>query len=121
VALRNYKKVIAWQRAHELALQVYKTTRAFPTEEKFGLTSQLRRAAFSVPANIAEGSGRETDKDYLRFLHIAWGSLKEAEYFLLLARDLEYLTDKRHEELTKAADQTFAPLHGLIKTLGKQK
>lgn len=73
--MRDYKKIVAWQRAHQLTLLVYKNSQNFPTEEKFGLTSQLRRATYSVPANIAEGSGRNTTKDYLRFLFIALGSL----------------------------------------------
>ena len=85
---RRYRDLVAWKRSHELTLAVYKQTKRFPAEERFGLTSQLRRASYSVPANITEGSGRDTNKDYLRFLIIALASLKESEYFLLLARDL---------------------------------
>ena len=89
--MRDYKKIKAWELAHELVLSVYRSTAHFPSSEQFGVTSQLRRAASSVPANIAEGSGRTTDKDFLRFLDIALGSLKETEYFLLLSKELNYL------------------------------
>ena len=82
---RHYKDLVAWQRSHEFTLAIYKQTQRFPADERYGLTSQLRRAAYSTPANISEGSGRETNKDYLRFLIIALSSLKETEYFLLLA------------------------------------
>ena len=88
---RNYKKIIAWQRAHRLTVIIYQITYTFPPEEKFALSSQFRRAAYSVPSNIAEGSGRNTKKEYLQFLHIAFASLKELEYFLLLAFELNYI------------------------------
>ena len=114
---RDYKKIVAWQRAHELVLTIYKVTQRFPKEEMYGLTNQLRRAAYSVPANIVEGSARESEKEYLRFLDIAYGSLKETEYFLLLSRDLNYLNQTEFVELSKQVDSTFAPLHGLIRTL----
>ena len=76
---RNYKNVVAWQRGHELTLSIYRLSKLFPREEIYGITSQVRRSAFSVPANIAEGSGRDINKDYLRFLYIALASLKETE------------------------------------------
>ena len=117
---RNYKNVVAWQRAHELTLIVYRHTRYFPNEERFGLTSQLRRAAYSVPANISEGSGRDTNKDYLRFLVISLGSLKEVEYFLLLARDLEYLNKDEYDQLSEMVNATFGALQGLIKVVRKE-
>ncbi|MEM8943930.1 MAG: four helix bundle protein [Planctomycetota bacterium] len=119
--MRDYKKIVAWQRSHNLTLRVYEITKSFPNEEKFGITSQLRRAAYSVPANIAEGSGRSGVKDYLRFLTIAYGSLKEAEYFLLLAHDLEYLSADAHSELTDMSNATFAALHGLIKAVEHER
>ena len=117
---RDYKKVVAWQRSHELTLAVYKHTRNFPDNERFGLTSQVRRASYSVPANISEGSGRDSNKDYLRFLFIALASLKETEYFLLLARDLEYLPEKEYDRLTETVNATFGALQGLIKVVKKE-
>ena len=98
---RDYRKIVAWQRAHQLTLRIYKKTKAFPSEERFGLISQLRRAAYSVPSNIVEGSARGTKKEYLRFLYISLASLKEAEYFLLLSHDLGYLNKPDYEELTE--------------------
>lgn len=117
---RDYRKIIAWQRAHKLTLRIYKDTKSFPPEERFGLTSQLRRAAYSVPSNIVEGSGRGTKKDYLRFLYISLASLKETEYFLLLSHDLGYLYKPDYEELTELVNSTFAPLHGLMKSVKKE-
>ena len=117
--MRNYRKVVVWQRADQLTIEVYRVTRKFPKEEVYGLTSQLRRAAYSVPANIAEGAGRETDRDYLRFLHIARGPLSEVEYFLHLAYNLEYLLKDEYEALTVIVNQTFAALHGLTKAINK--
>ncbi len=111
---QDFKKLVAWQRAHKLTLAIYLQTKAFPISEQYGLTSQLRRAAYSVPANISEGAGRDTAKDFLRFLTIALGSLKETDYFLLLARDLGYLTEPEHELLSEAAERTFGALQGLI-------
>lgn len=115
--MRNYKNIVAWQRGHQLALEVYRETQHFPTEERFGITSQVRRAAYSVPANIAEASGRNTQKDYLRFLSMSLGSLKETEYFLLLALDLEYITSEVHALMTNSVNSTFAALHGLMKAV----
>lgn len=80
--MRDYTKIQAWQLADELAVMVYQATKTFPKEELYGLTNQLRRAAYSVPINIAEGSARKTLKDYLHFLHIARGSLTETQYFV---------------------------------------
>jgi len=86
----NYSDLIVWQKAHNLVLEIYKITKQFPKEELFGLTSQLRRAAISVPANIAEGFARIGTKDKLRFYNIAAGSLNEVGYYILLAKDLNY-------------------------------
>lgn len=86
----SFEELIAWQKAHQLVLAVYKLTEAFPSREQFGLTSQFRRAAVSVAANIAEGYRKRTNPDKLRFMNIAQGSLEECRYFLILARDLQY-------------------------------
>jgi four helix bundle protein len=88
--IKSFKDLEVWQVGHELVLEVYRLTRGFPREETYGLTSQLRRSAVSVPANIAEGFTRKTTVDKLRFLNIAQGSLEETRYYLLLARDLHY-------------------------------
>ena len=117
---RRYRDLVAWQRSHELTLAIYKQTQEFPKEERFGLTSQLRRASYSVPANISEGSGRDTNKDYLRFLIIALSSLKETEYFVLLACDLEYLAKDQYNRLTEIVNSTFGALQGLIKAVKKE-
>src|ERR1035441_9599142 len=90
--MRDYTKINAWKLADDLAVAIHECSRSFPKEELYGLTSQLRRAGYSVPANISEGSSRESQKDYLHFLYIARGSLSEAQYFLHLARRLGYLS-----------------------------
>jgi len=89
-AAQTFEDLLVWQKAHRFAIAVYKLTGRFPTQEKFGLTAQLRRAAVSVPANIAEGFKKRGDPDKARFLNIAQGSLEEARYYLILARDLGY-------------------------------
>lgn len=114
---RNYKNIVAWQRSHEFVLVVYQLTAKFPDAERFGLTSQLRRAAVSVPANIAEGSVRDSHIDYLRFLTIALGSLSEVDYFLFLFNDLGYVAEERYVELQEQITRAFAALHGLIKAV----
>ena len=118
--MRNYKSLGAWQNADELTVRIYQVTRDFPGEEIHGITSQLRRAAYSVPANIAEGSGRESNADYLRFLSIARGSLAETEYFLHLAKRLDYLSEANWKQLTKLLNYTFAALAGLMKSVRKE-
>jgi four helix bundle protein len=85
---RNFKELIVWQKAHQFVLELYRFTRIFPADEKFGLTSQMRRAAISVPANIAEGFPKRSANDKTRFFNIAQGSLEEVHYYLILAKDL---------------------------------
>jgi four helix bundle protein len=118
--MRDYTKIDAWKLADDLAVAIYQSTRSFPRDEVYGLTSQLRRAAYSVPANIAEGSARESQRDYLHFLYIARGSLAEARYFLHLAWRLGYLTESDHLPLTEQAGRAFACLHGLIQAVEKE-
>ena len=115
--MRNYKNLGVWQNADDLTVQIYQVTQNFPAKETYGITSQLRRAAYSVPANIAEGSGRESNADYLRFLSIARGSLSETEYFLHLAKRLAYLDESDWKQLTKLVNYTFASLAGLMKSV----
>jgi four helix bundle protein len=87
---KSFQDLIVWQKAHAFTLGVYRCTKTFPADERFGLTSQFRRAAISIPANIAEGFRKRSDADKARFLNIAEGSLEECRYYLILARDLEY-------------------------------
>jgi len=95
--VKDFRKQKVWQKAHDLALEVYRVTEAFPKREVFGLTSQIRRAGVSIPANIAEGCGQDTDADFARFLQIAMGSASELEYHLLLAHDLGFVSDPDYE------------------------
>jgi four helix bundle protein len=115
---RDYRKIVAWQRGHALTLAVYQFTKNFPSEERFALVNQLRRAAYGVPSNVAEGAGRETKRDCLRFLYNARGSLAETEYFLLL--DLGYLPESDYVRLSEFVNAAFAALHGLIKAVEKE-
>jgi four helix bundle protein len=93
----DYRSLKVWQRAHRLTLLVYELTGRFPKSEQFGLTSQIRRASSSIPANLAEGCGRNSDRELARFARIALGSANELDYHLLLARDLGYLTPADHK------------------------
>src|SRR5271166_5810334 len=99
--MKDFRNLEVWQRAHEVTLAVYRYTRAFPREETYGMVSQLRRCSSSVAANIAEGCGRSGNAEFGRFLTVAMGSASELEYFLLLARDLEYLSQENHEALSQ--------------------
>lgn len=118
--MRDYTKIEAWKLADDLTVAVYEHTRSFPRDEVYGLTSQLRRASYSVPANIVEGSSRESKKDYLHFLYIARGSLSETQYFIHLSRRLGYLSVQEADRLVGLTKQTFACLHGLIKAVEKE-
>jgi four helix bundle protein len=103
-----------------LTVAVYIQTKSFPKEEIYGLTSQLRRASYSVPANIVEGASRDSKKDYLHFLYIARGSLSEAQYFVHLAARLGYLHPDQAADLREQTKQVFACLHGLIRAVEKE-
>jgi four helix bundle protein len=118
--MRDYTKIEAWKLADDLTVAVYQATQSFPREEIYGIISQIRRAACSVPANIVEGSSRESKKDYLHFLYIARGSLSETQYFVHLSRRLGYLSDADAECLIGQTRQTFACLHGLIKAVEQE-
>jgi four helix bundle protein len=118
--VRDYTKIKAWQLADDLTVSVYERTRSFPREEVYGLTSQLRRASYSVPANIVEGASRESKRDYLHFLYIARGSLSETQYFIHLARRLKYLPDQDADTLHEQTKFVFACLHGLIRSVEKE-
>jgi four helix bundle protein len=118
--MRDYKKIKAFQFADDLVMKVYEITQKFPKEEIYGLTSQLRRAAISIAANIAEGSSRQHQKDYLHFLSIAKSSLSETEYLLSLAVRLGYLTPKDSERVNVAANVTAKTLYGLMQSVRKE-
>ncbi len=104
--LKAFRKLLVWQRAHELALMIYKASEKFPKHEIFGLTSQVRRSAVSVGANIAEGYALGTAPNYLRHLNISVGSLAETESHIEIAHDLEYLSDATYDKLTEKARET---------------
>ena len=112
--MKGFKELKVWQKAHAMTIAVYDMTRAFPREELFGLTSQLRRSASSIGANIAEGCGRRSDGEVARFLQIARGSASEIEYHILLARDLHYLREEQFRELSHQADELQRMLTALI-------
>ena len=98
---KSFKELIVWQKAHEFVLSVYRITKLFPKEELFGLTSQFRRAAVSIPANIAEGYRKKGSLDKVRFFNIAEGSLEECKYYLILSNDLNYSKSKKEFELAE--------------------
>jgi four helix bundle protein len=103
--MQRFTELRVWQKSHQLTLDIYKMTGGFPREEQFGLVSQLRRAASSIPTNIAEGSKRKGSQDYARFLNMAEGSLAEIEYLLMLSRDLGYIKkEKADKPLTDIAE-----------------
>ncbi len=118
--MRDYTKIEAWRLADDLTVAIYEQTRAFPREELYGLTSQIRRAAYSVPANIVEGSSRESKRDYLHFLYIARGSLSETQYFVHLSHRLGYLSEEKTDKLHDQTRRAFACLHGLIQPVEKE-
>ena len=118
---RDYTKIKAWQLADELALLVYETTKGFPKSEIWGLTSQMRRSAVSVPGNIVEGSARKTKNEYLQFLYIALSSLTELDYYIKFAKRLGYLGFQGCEELQGKTAENLKVLQGLISYIEKSR
>jgi four helix bundle protein len=114
---RSYQKLVVWKEAHALCKKIYASTDDFPPDEKFGLVSQMRRAAYGVPMNIAEGNGRRSNKDRLRFIEIALGSLNEVHYQCVLALELGYLSKKISEQLDEGIRRTAFLLHRLRSSL----
>ncbi|WP_423147582.1 four helix bundle protein [Rubrolithibacter danxiaensis] len=112
--MQNYKDLRVWQKAHELTLHIYMESKFFPKEELYSLTNQLRRAIASIPANIAEGCGKNTASDFANFLNIALGSANESEYFILLAKDLDYLSLEKYQLLNDQINEIKAMLISLI-------
>ncbi|NIO49111.1 MAG: four helix bundle protein [Candidatus Aminicenantes bacterium] len=119
--LKSYKDLKVWQKAYELCLQVYKTTKRFPNEELYGLTSQLKRSAVSVPSNIAEGYGRKTTPEYIQSLYISYGSICELETQILLSGDLGYINDNNLNKLLKVIEEVERMLKALIKSLERRR
>lgn len=116
-SVRNYRDLLVWQRAMDIAVLTYRITKTFPREETYGLTSQARRAASSIAANIAEGYGRATRPAYINHLRIAQGSLKELETHMILAARVELITQKITDEVLSEADQLGRLLNALLKKL----
>ncbi len=115
--MQNFRNLKAWSKAHQLVLGTYRATAAFPSSELYGITGQLRRAAASIAANLAEGCGRQSDRDFSRSVHIAMGSASELEYFLLLSRDLKLLDDAQYEALNGAVVEVKRMMAALIERL----
>lgn len=113
--IQKFEDILAWKKSHEFTLAVYKMTKLFPKEELFGLVSQLRRAAVSVPSNIAEGFKRRTKNDSVHFYNIAQGSLEESKYQLMLARDLGYIQVSDYIVIAVIADEAGKLLAGWLK------
>jgi len=112
--MRDFRSLQVWEKAHKLTLVVYKATHAFPKGELYGLTSQLRRAAASIPTNIAEGCGRDGENELGRFMQIAMGSASEVEYLLLLARDLGYLENAIYQPIERDTTEVKRMLTAFI-------
>lgn len=115
--MKSFRDLKVWEKAHGLVLKIYKTTKLFPSEEKFGLISQLRRSASSIPANIVEGFKRKSDRDYAHFLNLADASLEETKYHILLSKDLAYINDDEFCSLNGVCDEIGKMLNGLQKKL----
>ncbi len=117
---KGFRKLLVWQRAHELTLLLYQFTEKFPKHEIFGLTSQLRRAMVSVPANVAEGYAAGGKNQLGRYLDISQGSLAEVEYYLILALDLKYIAQAEYEKAESLRAETGFLLHRLIESLNRK-
>ena len=117
--MASYKELVVWQKSYHLVLTVYEITKSFPKEELFGLSSQMRRCAVSVPSNIAEGNTRNGKKEHLQFFRIAYGSGAELETQLLLAKDLKYISESIFKEVEQELQEVMRMLNKLIATLSK--
>jgi len=115
--MKTYREIICWQKAIELVKFIYKATKNFPLSEQFGLTSQLRRAAVSIPSNIAEGFGRGSNKDFNRFLEISKGSLFELQTQLLIAKELDFINDESYKLIYEKSREVERILVGFMKSL----
>lgn len=118
--LKNYKELVVWQKSYQLCIETYRITKGFPKEERFGLTSQTRRAAISTPSNIAEGYGRKTTREYVHALYVAYGSTCELETQVMLSRDLGFMTAEDMKRLQEGIGEIERMLKALIKSLEKK-
>ncbi len=118
--MRDFRELKVWEKAHQLALAIYRVTSKFPKDELYSLTSQMRRASASIPTNIAEGCGRDGQTELARFCQIAMGSASELEYQLLLARDLGFLNDSGYPELAASVTEVKRMLTAFIQRLREQ-
>lgn len=119
-SIKSFHDLEIWKLSHQLVLEVYKISKIFPKEENFRITSQLLRAAYSIPSNIAEGMGRYSRKEFVNFLTIARGSVEECKYFILLAKDLGYLSEIIFAELTLKYDSLCKMINSLINSLKRK-
>lgn len=117
MSVQNYRQLIVWQKAMELVKEVYNLTKSFPKEEVYGLTSQIRRAAVSIPSNIAEGQGRDSRKEFLHHISIAYGSLMEVETQILIAKSLNYLKTEETKSVLEQTAETGRLINGLSRSL----
>jgi len=115
--MRNYRDLQTWNKAHNLTLELYKLSRHFPKEEIYGLTSQLRRAASSIGANLAEGCGRQSNPKFARFVRISMGSASELDYHLLLSRDLGFIENTTYDRVSKGLTEVRKMLASLLSTV----
>ena len=115
--MKDFRELKVWEKGHHLALEIYRATAKFPKDELYGLTSQIRRSCVSIPANIAEGCGRNGDAEFARFLQIAMGSASELEYHLLLSRDLGLVDAAIYEQLARETTEVKRMLTAFIQTL----
>jgi four helix bundle protein len=118
--IKSFRDLIAWQKAMDYVVLVYRHAALFPREELYGLTCQLRRAAVSIPSNIAEGHGRQSTRDFLKVLAIAYGSLNESQTQVLLAQRLKFLEDRACSELLEVSYEVARLINGLIKSLNQK-
>jgi len=117
--MRNFKKYDIWQISHDLTLKIYTISSTFPKDEIYGLTSQIRRASTSIPTNISEGCGRNSDKEFNQFLNIALGSASEVEYLLILSKDLQYISYELHSELEMEINKIKSKIYNLKQKLNQ--
>ena len=117
--MNSFENLIVWEKAHKLTLEIYKHTSEFPKIEIYGIVNQMRRAAYSIPSNIVEGNSRKSNKEFLQFLNIAKGSLEELKYFLLLSKDLNYISLQQYSNLNNMCEEVSKLLYKFTKSIEK--